>query len=47
MAEIVAIHAVSHTPVMINFPGAIPDDVREKIFASFKDVGEQIVSAKT
>ncbi|WP_421954383.1 2,3-dihydroxyphenylpropionate 1,2-dioxygenase [Polaromonas sp.] len=46
MAEIVAIHAVSHTPVMINFPGAIPDDDRERIFASFREVGEQIVNAK-
>lgn len=46
MAEIVAIHAVSHTPVMINFPSAIPDDHRERIFASFRQVGEQIVDAK-
>ena len=46
MAEIVAIHAVSHTPVMINFPSAIPDEDREKIFASFKRVGEEIVNAK-
>jgi aromatic ring-opening dioxygenase catalytic subunit (LigB family) len=45
MAEIVSIHATSHTPVMINFPDAIPDDDRERIFAKFREVGESILKA--
>lgn len=46
MAEIVSVHATSHTPVMINFPGAIPDDDRERIFAGFRQVGEEIRQAR-
>lgn len=46
MAEIVSIHATSHTPVMINFPQAIPTQDRERIFAAFRSVGEEILAAR-
>lgn len=46
MAEIVSIHATSHTPVMINFPDAIPAQDREEIFAAFRQVGEEILAAR-
>lgn len=46
MAEIVSIHATSHTPVMINFPAAIPDEDRNSIFAAFRQVGEEIMRGK-
>ena len=45
MADIVSIHATSHTPVMINFPDAIPDDDRNRIFATFREVGQSILEA--
>ncbi|VCU68722.1 2,3-dihydroxyphenylpropionate/2, 3-dihydroxicinnamic acid 1,2-dioxygenase [Pigmentiphaga humi] len=45
MARIVSVHAVSHTPVMLNFPGAIPDADREAIFAAFLSVGHAIREA--
>lgn len=45
MAEIVSIHAVSHTPVMINFPDAIPDTDRTAIFEAFRNVGSEIADA--
>jgi aromatic ring-opening dioxygenase catalytic subunit (LigB family) len=46
MAEIVGIFAASHTPVMIQFPQAIPDDHREEIFAAFRDVGRDIAACR-
>lgn len=45
MARIVSAHAVSHTPVMLNFPDAIPDADRESIFAAFLSVGHAIREA--
>lgn len=45
MAEIVSVHAVSHTPVMLNFPQAIAADEREAIFATFAQVGREILQA--
>ena len=33
MAELVGLYAASHTPVMLNFPDAIPDADRHEIFA--------------
>jgi Uncharacterized conserved protein len=42
VARIVSVHAVSHTPVMLNFPDAIPDTDREAIFAAFLQVGQAI-----
>lgn len=46
MADIVSIHATSHTPVMINFPDAIPSEDRQAIFAAFRSVGEEILAAR-
>lgn len=46
MAEIVSIHATSHTPVMINFPAAIPDEDRSMIFSAFREVGKNIMLSK-
>jgi aromatic ring-opening dioxygenase catalytic subunit (LigB family) len=46
MAEIVSIHATSHTPVMINFADAIVPADRDEIFAAFRSVGEEIASAR-
>jgi hypothetical protein len=42
MAELVGIFAASHTPVMLNFPEAIPDDQRLEIFDAFKSLGRRI-----
>jgi aromatic ring-opening dioxygenase catalytic subunit (LigB family) len=42
MAEIVAVHATSHTPVMLNFPDAIDSADRDDIFSTFRQVGQQI-----
>ena len=46
MAEIVAIHAASHTPVMLNFPDAIAASEREEIFAGFRAMGAAIAAAR-
>lgn len=46
MAELVSIHAASHTPVMINFADAIPDDLRHEIFSKYRQVGEEILAAR-
>jgi aromatic ring-opening dioxygenase catalytic subunit (LigB family) len=42
MAELVGVFAASHTPVMLNFPDAIPDADREAIFGAFKALGESL-----
>jgi aromatic ring-opening dioxygenase catalytic subunit (LigB family) len=46
MAEIVGIYAASHTPVMLNFPQAIPDAHREEIFAAFRALGRDLAAAR-
>ena len=46
MAEIVGIFAVSHTPVMLQFPDAIPARDREEIFAAFRAIGKDIAAAR-
>lgn len=46
MAEIVAIHAASHTPVMLNFPEAIPAAHREEIFAAYKVLGAALAASR-
>jgi aromatic ring-opening dioxygenase catalytic subunit (LigB family) len=46
MAEIVGIFATSHTPVMLQFPDAIPAGDREEIFAVFRDVGKAIAATR-
>ncbi|MBI5721707.1 MAG: 2,3-dihydroxyphenylpropionate 1,2-dioxygenase [Burkholderiales bacterium] len=42
MAELVGVFAASHTPVMLNFPDAIPDAEREAIFGAFKRLGDAL-----
>jgi hypothetical protein len=42
MAELVGVFAASHTPVMLNFPEAIPDAEREAIFGAFKHLGNEL-----
>lgn len=46
MAELVSIHAASHTPVMINFADAIPGDLRHEIFSQYRKVGQEILAAR-
>lgn len=46
MAELVGVFAASHTPVMLNFPDAIPDEDRETIFSAFRSVGEELRRAQ-
>lgn len=46
MAHIVSIHAVSHTPVMINFPQAVSADDREQVYQAFRTFGQQVMQAK-
>jgi len=46
MAELAGIFAASHTPVMLNFPGAIPSEDRDAIFNAFKALGEDIQSCE-
>ena len=46
MAQITGIFAASHTPVMLNFPQAIPDTLRENIFEAFGDIGRAIASSQ-
>lgn len=45
MAEIVGIWAASHTPVMLNFPDAIPAAQRDTIFGAFAALGRSIEAA--
>ncbi len=46
MAHIVSIHAVSHTPVMINFPDAVSDQDSQRVYAAFKHFGQQVMEAR-
>jgi aromatic ring-opening dioxygenase catalytic subunit (LigB family) len=46
MAELVGVFAASHTPVMLNFPEAIPDADREAIFGAFQALGESLRRAE-
>jgi protocatechuate 4,5-dioxygenase beta chain/2,3-dihydroxyphenylpropionate 1,2-dioxygenase len=46
MAELVGVFAASHTPVMLNFPDAIPDADREAIFGAFKALGRELQRAR-
>lgn len=39
MAELVGVFAASHTPVMLNFPDAIPDQERAAVFDAFQSLG--------
>ena len=46
MAKLVSVHAVSHVPSMVNFPGAIGEEDRLEIYAAFKQVGSEILAAR-
>lgn len=46
MAEIVGVFAASHTPVMIQFPEAIPTHHREEIFAAYREFGRSVAAAR-
>lgn len=46
MAKLVGVFAASHTPVMLNFPDAIPSEDRDAIFAAFKDMGRSIAALR-
>ena len=46
MAELVGLYAASHTPVMLNFPDAIPDADRHEIFAGFRALGDSLRDAR-
>lgn len=46
MADIVSIMACSHTPVMLNFPDAVPQPEREEIFGHSHRLGQAIATAK-
>ncbi len=46
MAELVGIWAASHTPVMLNFPEAAPEEERRAVFAAFEDMGARIAAAR-
>jgi aromatic ring-opening dioxygenase catalytic subunit (LigB family) len=46
MAELVGVFVASHTPVMLNFPDAIPDTDRAAIFGAFKALGDELRRAE-
>lgn len=46
MAKLVGLYAASHTPVMLNFPDAIPDVDRHEIFAGFRALGDSLRDAR-
>jgi aromatic ring-opening dioxygenase catalytic subunit (LigB family) len=46
MAEITGVFAATHTPVMVNFPDAVPAADRDAVYASFKDLGRRIADAR-
>lgn len=46
MAEISGVFASSHTPVMLNFPDAIPAPDRIEIFAAFEELGRRLEASK-
>jgi len=46
MADIVGVFAASHTPVMLQFPEAIPARDREEILSVFRGVGKAMTAAR-
>lgn len=46
MAELVGVFAASHTPVMLNFPDAIPGADRDDVFDAFLQLGEQLRASR-
>jgi aromatic ring-opening dioxygenase catalytic subunit (LigB family) len=45
MAEVSAIFTASHTPVMLNFPHLVPDNLREEVFGAYRDMGKRFVDS--
>ena len=46
MADIVGIYAVSHTPVLTNFPDAPGKEVAERAYSAFRQLGEELRAAR-
>lgn len=46
MAEFVGSFAASHTPVMLNFPNAVGEGVRERVYTAFKELGAAIAASR-
>ncbi|MBP6897174.1 MAG: 2,3-dihydroxyphenylpropionate 1,2-dioxygenase [Pseudacidovorax sp.] len=46
MAEFVGAFAASHTPVMLNLPGAVDDATRQRVYDAFKALGEAIAAVR-
>jgi aromatic ring-opening dioxygenase catalytic subunit (LigB family) len=46
MAELVGVFAASHTPVMVNFPEAVTDDDRTRIYDEFRLLGETLAATR-
>lgn len=46
MAKIVGVYATSHTPVMLNFPDAIPEVDRSDIFTAFRQLGDELRASR-
>lgn len=44
MAEVTGIFTASHTPVMLNFPHLISDELRGEIFSAYRDMGKQFLA---
>ncbi len=44
MAEVTGIFTASHTPVMLNFPHLISDELRGEIFSAYRDMGKQFLT---
>jgi aromatic ring-opening dioxygenase catalytic subunit (LigB family) len=47
MAKVAGIYAASHTPVMLNFPDAIPGADREAIFGAFRELGRRLAANRS
>ncbi len=46
MAEVTAIFTASHTPVMLNFPHLISDELRAEIFSAYRDMGKRFLEGE-
>lgn len=46
MAEFVGAFAASHTPVMLNLPQAVGDDLRQRVYGAFKTLGAAIAECR-
>ncbi|WP_280191901.1 2,3-dihydroxyphenylpropionate 1,2-dioxygenase [Delftia sp. PS-11] len=46
MAEFVGAFAASHTPVMLNLPQAVGDEVRDRVYTAFRQFGTAIAASR-